>query len=146
MRRSLTLERALVVGCLAGLLLHGARPRWQTVPTRMIRVRYTGEMLRPVMTGPDRLQPVPRIPRARLVDVNRADIRDPCGDYNTATLWRVDFRGADLGEADLRQSDIRQCDFRGANLEHADLTDATFDAATRWPVGFDPVEHGAQSL
>jgi hypothetical protein len=31
----------------------------------------------------------------------------------------------------------------GANMEHADLTDAAYDAATRWPEGFDPEEHGA---
>ena len=56
----------------------------------------------------------------------------------------MDFRGADLREADFGRVTLRGCDFRGANLEHADLSDATFDAATQYPEGFDPREHGAR--
>jgi len=128
-------ELGLVVGCLAGILAHGAR--W--VPEVPMELAY-----RPAPpTALEIEQPWQDRPRVRLVEQSRVGLRDPQGDYNTATLWRVDFRGADLREADLRQADIRGCDFRGANLEHADLTDAIFDSATRWPPGFDPALHGA---
>jgi hypothetical protein len=85
----------------------------------------------------------PLQPRLYLADADRTRLRTQEADYNTMWLERVDFRRADLSEADFGQTLIRGCDFRDANMEHADLTDATYDAATRWPEGFDPVAHGA---
>jgi uncharacterized protein YjbI with pentapeptide repeats len=82
-------------------------------------------------------------PLWRLVGQSRVGLVDPRGDYYMAWLEGVDFRRADLREADLSWATIRRCDFRGTNLEHADLSDATFDARTHWPAGFDPEEHGA---
>jgi hypothetical protein len=88
-------------------------------------------------------QAPPELPLWRLVGQSRVGLVDPRGDYYMAWLEGVDFRRADLRKADLSWATIRRCDFRGANLEHADLSDATFDARTHWPVGFDPEEHGA---
>ena len=64
-----------------------------------------------------------------------------------AILHKADLRGADLSSADVRKADFTQARLEGANmramgLETADLK-ATFDAATLWPEGFDPVKAGA---
>ena len=51
---------------------------------------------------------------------------------------RTDLRGADLSGADLRGAVLEDC-----LLEGAGLVGARFDAATRWPSGFDPAAAGA---
>lgn len=60
----------------------------------------------------------------------------------------ADFSGADLREARLLGAQLAgamlaMADLRGANLEGAVVGGAVFDAATRWPDGFDPVAAGA---
>lgn len=64
-------------------------------------------------------------------------------DFHGCTFTACDFRGTALSRANLRGEEFYGCDLRGADLEFADLGDATFDALTRWPEGFDPVAHGA---
>ncbi len=70
------------------------------------------------------------------------------GDFTGAN-----FTGANLFGANLGRTRLVLTDFTGANLEGADLTGAillrtiftgaTYNRATRWPVGFDPVANGA---
>jgi hypothetical protein len=138
MRRLLPLHLGLVAGCLAGLAVHDTLVQ-PPMPLTARQWKADGAMLQRRGT----IEPRPLTPRLRLVDAGRTRMRIPEADYKTMCLERVDFRGADLSEADFGQSWIRGCDFRGAEMEHADPTDATYDAATRWPAGFDPVEHGA---
>jgi Pentapeptide repeats (9 copies) len=63
-------------------------------------------------------------------------------DFSRCALRNVNFTGADLRECDFGSATLQGCDFTGADMEHVTLEDATFDAGCRWPVGFDPVEHG----
>jgi formylglycine-generating enzyme required for sulfatase activity len=85
-----------------------------------------------------------------------------------ATLRRANLMSATLHEANLsgaklKQADLTRANLSGANLKKADLTGATlcgtnltdaslkdavlldvqFDAATRWPEGFDLAQHNA---
>jgi hypothetical protein len=151
MTRSRPLHLGLALGCLAGLVVSGAR-----VVHRARRVMEFLPAYRRVAAvaawphsrafapnGTELQPPQPLTPRLRLVGQDRRGLHLPRADYNKMWLERVDFRRADLREADFRDAWIRGCDFRGANLKHADLTGATFDPLTRWPTGFDPVAHGA---
>lgn len=66
-----------------------------------------------------------------------------------ADLQGANLKDCDLYRADLRQADLRGAKFAGANLERASLADAdlrgaTYDAATRFPQGFSPSEHGLE--
>lgn len=54
-----------------------------------------------------------------------------------ANLAGASLTGADLWRADLRDTDLRAADLTGAKLDRADLQRAAFDAATKWPEGFD---------
>ena len=70
-----------------------------------------------------------------------------------AKLARASLKGTDLTKADLSNAVLRGADLHGAKLQGAnltgadltgaDLTNALYDAATRWPTGFDPQKHGA---
>jgi hypothetical protein len=136
MKRRTALGIGLAAGMALGLFAHA----------RMMHALEAQCMREVLAAGIEELKrqiPPPLPPRLRLVDQDRRGLHNPRGDYSRVWLERVDFRGADLGEADFRDAQILGCDFRGANLEHADLTAATYDAATRWPEGFDPEEHGA---
>ena len=59
-----------------------------------------------------------------------------------ADLWGADLGGANLGGADLRGANLAGADLGGADLGGADLGDATADADTIWPSGFDPAAKG----
>src|SRR5262249_42091159 len=59
-----------------------------------------------------------------------------------------DLRGEDLKDAflddvDLSDTDLRGVDLSGASLDGTHLVGARYDAATRWPAGFNPARHGA---
>jgi hypothetical protein len=151
MRRFLPLHLGLVAGCVAGLVVYGAHVVRRAAELAELRIAYqqvaavaAASRSRVIAPHGAELVPHSRTPRLRLIGQDRSNLHIPRGDYNTYWLERVDFRGTVLREAEFRQSRIWECDFRGANMEHADLTDATYDAATRWPAGFDPVEHGAR--
>jgi hypothetical protein len=58
-------------------------------------------------------------------------------------LRHSDFTATDLTGADLSEADLSGTNLAGANLENVTLTDARYDAATRWPAGFDPARAGA---
>jgi len=89
---------------------------------------------------------------------------DLCGAaLGGAALQHAALRGADLHRADLhladtgggrppgrrsarvnlRGADLRGADLREARLHRADLNHSVYDAATRWPSGFDPLASGA---
>ena len=68
-------------------------------------------------------------------------------DLEGADLGGADLGGADLGDADLGGANLGGADLGGANLGGADLRgaylgDATADADTIWPSGFDPAAKG----
>jgi hypothetical protein len=54
------------------------------------------------------------------------------------SCW-LPLAGADLSGADLRHLDLSGADLRGTKLQGAIYNDDT-----RWPVGFDPDQHGAK--
>lgn len=70
----------------------------------------------------------------------------------TARLDSASLVGASLAETDLFRATLREADLsaadlsRARHLDAADLTGARYDASTRWPRGFDPVEAGASPL
>ena len=78
----------------------------------------------PELTKPDALKPGP-------IDARGAD-------WSGQALPALDLSQAKLCRCDLRGSDLSQC-----NLEGADLRLARYDAATRWPEGFNHCESGA---
>jgi len=134
----------------------------------VIRTLRTGDVLlecdEPMLAGRD-LQDV-EWSMADLMNVEmkgtkllRARMRH--ADLRGAALQGGDLRGADLAGAllvgarvagaDFQGADLRGTDFagRGAgrvifdhDLFRADLTGAFYNAATRWPRGFDPVHQG----
>jgi uncharacterized protein YjbI with pentapeptide repeats len=59
-----------------------------------------------------------------------------------AFLYHADLRDANLTEASLWGACLSGADLRGATLKGVQFTRATYDGATRWPVGFDPTKHG----
>lgn len=72
-------------------------------------------------------------------------------DLSEADLRGASLRGADLDSARLGGARLSGADLRGATLNGADLTDpaygrATYDSATKWPDGYDPVAAGAMRL
>jgi len=73
-------------------------------------------------------------------------------DLRFANLRHADLRGAFLAgarllEADLGGADVRGADLSGArNLAMALLRDATADATTTWPAGFDAAAAGVRRM
>lgn len=76
---------------------------------------------------------------ASLVGVDLSD-----ADFSNANLSGANLDGANLTGANLRKADLRMATLRFANLEDADLIDTTYDQATVWPDGFDPMAAGAR--
>jgi pentapeptide repeat protein len=96
--------------------------------------------------GPDspwrlRIEPLRRAPAppAKLRGLNLSGTN-----LRRANLEAADLRDADLAGADLRDANLRGADLTGADLTGADISGAVYDATTRWPVGFDPLSHGAR--
>jgi hypothetical protein len=75
---------------------------------------------------------------AILVGTNFAGCEMQGVDLALADLTRCNLAGADLYEADLRGANLSEAILTGANLR-----DAIYDAATRWPSGFEPRASGA---
>jgi uncharacterized protein YjbI with pentapeptide repeats len=68
-----------------------------------------------------------------------------------ATLAGADLRGANLARANLARANLEEANVRGATLAGADLFRAnlklaSYDDATIWPDGFDPINAGAIKL
>lgn len=69
-------------------------------------------------------------------------------DFSGARLWKADFSNAMLAgvnfkRAKLTGADLTGGDFRTTNLDRAkSLLGAKYTAATQFPRGFDPEEHG----
>jgi uncharacterized protein YjbI with pentapeptide repeats len=63
-----------------------------------------------------------------------------------AGLTRANLEGADLDGANLEGATLGQANLHGAGLIGANLQDALYNAATRWPEGFKPEDHGARRL
>lgn len=88
---------------------------------------------------------------ARLRGANLSDaVLNDCNLEN-ADLVGCRMVGVSLRGARLRGADLRGADFRGSGaervltpgrLEGADFFGALYNAATRWPRGFDPAAHG----
>ncbi len=87
--------------------------------------------------------------KLRYAKLNEADLR--LANLHESDLSRVDLSGADLREANLSEANLRGAilrgailfgvDLRGANLSGAILFGAGYNAATRWPGGFNPLDH-----
>ena len=69
-------------------------------------------------------------------------------DMSGHDLMGADLTGANLSGAVLRGAQLDEANLRGANLNNADLTNASltgaqYDANTRRPGGFNPINAGA---
>jgi hypothetical protein len=86
-------------------------------------VRYTGVMLRAVMTDP----------------------HDDCPGPNYAgqVLFGVDLRGRDVHVAEVTNTTLRFVDFRGAKFHGGRFSGAALNPDCDCPEGFNPMEHGA---
>jgi len=73
-----------------------------------------------------------------------ADLRG--SNINTATLTNVDFSGADLSGVNLGNATLLNVNFEGAILEETRFEGAKYDAATKFPDGFDPVAANAKRI
>jgi hypothetical protein len=67
-------------------------------------------------------------------------------DLSNANLRSADLTGADLACADLTSAQLTGTCLRDASLNEACLEGVQWDAATVWPDGFDPSEHGAPPM
>jgi hypothetical protein len=127
-------------------------------PTRLhselVRVRWDDRCVEPPepvpassLSGRDwRESYLDEIPGQTLRDLDARRAAWAGADLHGAFFIRCNFRGANLQGANMRGVSFWICDFAGADLADADLTGAAFDAATRWPVGFDPQTHGARPM
>jgi Pentapeptide repeats (8 copies) len=66
---------------------------------------------------------------------------------NGVNLSEAHLTGANLSETDLTGADLRKADLKGVDFRNTSLTDtrmsgAHASAATRWPNGFVPADHG----
>jgi hypothetical protein len=75
------------------------------------------------------------------VDLAGLDLRDKS--FAGKVLTEVNFRGCDLRGVSFRGAMLWEADLREARLDGADFAGALYDAATRWPTGFDPRSAGA---
>jgi uncharacterized protein YjbI with pentapeptide repeats len=88
---------------------------------------------------------------ADLTDSSLGQVSATLCNFNSANLsganmWKGDFRGstmvgATLSQADLRQARLDGVDLSGATLDAEDVQ-AIYDAATKWPAGFDAKRAG----
>lgn len=67
-------------------------------------------------------------------------------DLSYANLGSADLTGADLAYADLTNAQLSGTCLRDASLNEACLEGVKWDAATVWPDGFAPSEHGAPPM
>ena len=67
-------------------------------------------------------------------------------DLSNANLGSADLTGADLACADLTNAQLSGTCLRDASLNEACLEGVKWDAATVWPDGFAPSEHGAPPM
>ena len=88
-----------------------------------------------------------------LVMLNGANLENV--DFEHAKLDTVNFRGANLRGSknfnSMRRLNFQWADLRGADLSHVKLpleevvlTGASYNKATKFPAGFDPVKAGAK--
>ncbi len=73
--------------------------------------------------------------------LNGADLRGANleeGSLRGARLRKARLGDARLGGADLRGANVQDADLAGADLVGADCMGAIYNAATRWPQGFEP--------
>jgi uncharacterized protein YjbI with pentapeptide repeats len=63
-------------------------------------------------------------------------------DLSGANLRGANLRGANLRGANLRGADLRNADLSEASLENANATQAIYNSATKFPIGFDPIKQG----
>ncbi len=91
-----------------------------------------------------------------LADLTQADLREADlsnahftgAKLSKARLRGASLMGASLEGADLQGADLELCDLRGVDLSRARLggvrlLGARYDLATRWPINFEPLLHGA---
>lgn len=135
MKRLLPLHLGLLAGCVAGLLVHNERAQRERDPAVVYPPAPTVALL---PRAPGQEQPGLVLANVRI----SGDKHD--ADFSRCVLQNVNFEGTDLDEANFGSATIRGCNFDMAGLERADLTDATYDAETKWPAGFDPEAHGAR--
>lgn len=99
--------------------------------------------------GPDdRLDPYPVIAERGLLLLVLLEAGMTVPDLTVIPFESAGLRGQRLGRADLGGVDLNRADLRGADLSATtllgtNLTGAVYDAATRWPPGFDPAAAGA---
>lgn len=86
-----------------------------------------------------------RLAEARLPGARLAGAVLVGTDLSGAVLRGANLRRADLGQADLRRAELSGADLREATLAGARFSAASADAATRWPAGFVPSDHGVRS-
>jgi hypothetical protein len=88
---------------------------------------------------------------ARLQGANLEAARLDEGCFEDADLTGCRLGGAWLRRASFKRADLRGADFRGSGavsaltagrLDGANFFGAHYNAATRWPRGFDPAAHG----
>ena len=60
-----------------------------------------------------------------------------------AQIWKSDLSHADMRSVRLEAATIMGCDLHEADLANIKLEECHYDAATKWPTGFDPRSHGA---
>ncbi|MBI3948562.1 MAG: pentapeptide repeat-containing protein [Armatimonadetes bacterium] len=72
-------------------------------------------------------------------DLRRANLRG--ASMVRARLVGACLQGADLSGASLWGASVEGADLRDATLTDANLLGCVYDAATRWPDGFDPKAH-----
>ena len=118
--------------------------RGEVQPGTLQALADASDALRPWRAlGPDeRLDPYPAIAERGLLLLFLLEAGMTVPDLTAIPFESASLRGHRLGAVDLRNVDLNRADLRGADLSAATLdgtilTGAVFDAATRWPPGFD---------
>jgi hypothetical protein len=83
-----------------------------------------------------------------MIEIKHKDTGELLLRVDEETLEGADLSNTKLAGADLTGVNLKGANLGGANLEDAELTradlgGASYNRYTRWPLGFDPQQHGA---
>jgi hypothetical protein len=87
-----------------------------------------------------------RLQDAKLYGANLQEARLAKANLEHAHLYEANLEGANLHGANLQNANLCRAKMRDANLTNANLGAVVYSAATEWPAGFNPNEHGARLL
>jgi hypothetical protein len=86
-------------------------------------------------------------PGRRIVNLSEANLQHASlygANVQGVYLSGANLQGANLTGSNLQNALLYRANLQGADLSGANLHDVSYNAATKWPEGFNPSDHGAR--